>query len=196
MFIFIFLFICVLLATTFLVLTHCFALLWGVIWQWWQWGNGSKPYLLILRSNCLIASLPVKQGLLCVAFVVVVVAFVCLVVVNNSSNALFWFFSFSFFPFLLFSIFSFYIFKDNSIISISTVEIKYYVVIIILMNLGKPESIGAKAIRITQLSKKLWAWKGSLRISDQVFTGIFLHGVILSEFLVKDVLGYAVNPTY
>lgn len=90
--------ICVLPGTTFFVLTHCFALLWGVISQWWQWGNESKPHLLMLRSNCLIASLPVKQGLLCVAFVVFV-AFVCLVVVNNSSNALFWFFSFSFFSF-------------------------------------------------------------------------------------------------
>ena len=33
-----------------------FTLLCGIIWLWWQWEKGCRPYLLIIQNNCLIAS--------------------------------------------------------------------------------------------------------------------------------------------
>ena len=45
---------------------------------------------------------------------------------------------FIFLFYYLFVFFSFICFGDNNMISISTVEFRYYVVIIILVNLGKP----------------------------------------------------------
>ena len=38
----------------------------------------------------------------------------------------------------LFGVFSFCVFRDSNVISIVTVEFRYYVVIIVLVNLGKP----------------------------------------------------------
>ena len=42
--------------------------------------------------------------------------------------------------------FSFSFFRDNNMISISTVEFRYYVVLITLVNLGKPLTIGIKTV--------------------------------------------------
>ena len=80
-------------------------------------------------------------------------------------------------------------------ISIGTVEFRYYVVIIILVSLGKPE--GTKVVEIDQLSMNLWFWSRSV---DFIFgfssQGFFVLYFILSEFLTKDVLECVVNPTY
>ena len=56
--------------------------------------------------------------------------FVCIVVV-----CLFFFFIVSLFDFFIL------FFRDSNMISISTVEFRHYVVLIILVNLGKPQAI-------------------------------------------------------
>ena len=50
-------------------------------------------------------------------------------------------FIFLFFCLLFLFFFFFFIFRDSNKISISTVEFRYYVVIIVLVNLGKPSSV-------------------------------------------------------
>ena len=117
-------FLCASVVTTFLVLTHCLHYCMALF----SYGdNGAKG----VGPNCCSFKaiawqqlhLWCKQGLLYVATV-----FVCFVV---RLFALFLIFIVCVFLFI-------YFLRDSNMISISTVEFRYYVVIIVLVNLGKP----------------------------------------------------------
>ena len=82
-------------------------------------------------------------------------------------------------------------------ISISKVEFRYCIVIIILVTKENFKLKGTKAVVIDQLSMSLWVWSKSadfrLGFSLQGFSVLYF---ILSEFLTKDVLKCIFNPTY
>ena len=119
-------FLCARPATTFLVLTHC---LYHCVASFHYVDSGARDVGTTSWSFRAIAwqhlHLWSKRGLLYIA-----VVFVCIVVV-----CLFFFFIVSLFDFFIL------FFKDSNMISISTVEFRHYVVLIILVNLGKPQAI-------------------------------------------------------
>ena len=85
--------------------------------------------------------------------------------------------------------------RDRNIISIVTVEFRYYVS---TSELGKTLSYkGLRQLRLISFRWNSWVWPRSvdfrLWFSLQDFCGLYL---ILSEFLTKDVLKCIVNPTY
>ena len=148
---------CVSPLTTFLVLTHC---LHDCVASFNYSNSGvCRPYLLIIQSNCQIASPSMiwKQGLLYVH-----AAFVCFVDVVSSYGGNVFFFCF-FFLFL----------RDIHTIFISTVEFRYDVVIIILVNFKKTLSDkGWKQLRLISF-QGVFGLEAGLLISVLNFNGEF-----------------------
>ena len=77
---------------------------------------------------------------------------------------------------------------DSNMISVSTVDFRYYVVIIILVKLGRRQ----RQLRLISFQWSVES-KAGRWISDTTFCVLY---VILSKFLSKDVLERAANPTY